>query len=654
MPKSMPKLKPIPFACAALCGLAAVLTLPQLLNWQPDTTHSVLMAALFVLLTAMGARLLLSRDGRLKGFSLAFGLALALCQLTGYRLDAAGTVGGGGLWLLLAALALSPAMGFCFAAFVRFCGGYTRQAGNGETVAAGDDDSGTMVAAAAVSRGSKAKAGKGGDTVAAAKAGNGGDTAAKAGNGEEAEKPLNPRRVFWLSFGGILLCWLPYYLAYFPGMFNFDAAAQTAQFQSGYYNTVYPLIHTLLLKGFYELGGALGSYNIGVALYTAVQAAAVAAAMAYAVAYVARQGCVKAMVVKLAVLFALLPFYPLLAMSTTKDLFFSAALLCLMLQLHAGWQQPERWRTLRGAAPTVLLTAAVCLLRTNGALAIAFGLAVGVMMLWKTGCWKRFAAVMLCGLVLFASVNTGLKAATHASGTGIREALSIPLMQVARVHALAAARGETLPEEAAVLEFIPDADRYVPHLSDGVKRHATVGVSNMPEFLRLWAALGLREPAVYWDAFLYLNKAYWYMDDQSHLDIYAERGDHGYMETKAHEGYGVTRESLWPSLEASLDRLFVANDYRQIPILSAMIEPGFWCWVLWAVMALALYRRRQSAVFCSAMLFGLFITMMLGPCAYIRYAYPLALCALPLLGLCLSEPDRLNTPMLNAVNKENP
>lgn len=574
----------IPSALAALCGLAAIMALPGLLLWSQDVTHSAAMPALFVLLWQMGKRSLAVKDKRLRRFSLVFGFAFALCQLAGYRLDAAGTVGGERtvLWLFVAALGCTPALGYLFAAFVKLCGQFSRRE---------------------LDRGQPRK--------------------------------LSDGQVFWLAFTVICLCWLPYWLAYFPGMFNFDAAAQTAQFQSGYYNTVYPLVHTLFLKLCYELGAAMGSVNAGIAIYTGIQIVSLAASMAYAVVYLYRLGVVRGMTVGMLLIFALLPFHPLLAMSTTKDLFFSAALLMLMLRLHAHYHQERQG----GWVSTALLCAAVCLLRTNGIAAVGAALVAGLWMLRKDGRWKHFAAAMLCGLVLFAGGNAVMKAAVKPAGTGIREGLSVPLMQVARAYALAQEKGETLPEEAQILEFIPDADRYMRHLSDGVKRHATVGVSNMPEFLKVWAAVGARDPAVYWDAFLYLNKAYWHIDDQTHLDIYAERGDHGYMETKAHEGYGVTRASLLPRLESELDRLYVDNAYRSIPVLATVLEPGFWCWLLWAVMALALYRRNWGAIFSSVMLLGLFATMMIGPCAYIRYAYPLALCALPLLGICLGDPS---------------
>ena len=129
------------------------------------------------------------------------------------------------------------------------------------------------------------------------------------------------------------------------------------------------------------------------------------------------------------------------------------------------------------------------------------------------------------------------------------------------------------------------------------------------------------------------------MDDTTHLDIYAERGGHGYMETAAQSGYGVSRASLWPGLMETLDRLFVENEYRRIPLVSALIEPAFWCWLFFGALWLAIFRRDRGALLFGLPLAGIYLTLLFGACAYLRYALPLALGALPLTGLLQNPPE---------------
>lgn len=570
----------MPGLAAAAFALAAAGSLPRLLNWSMDATHSAVMLLLAVLLWRAGKAVLEENNRRLRRFSLAFGLAFAFCQLLGARLDSAGTVSGGVPLLLVCTLCCTPAAGGLFLLLARKTNG----------------------------------------AVSAPK-----------------EGTVASKRTFWLTFGALLLCWLPYYLAYFPGMFNYDSAGEAAQFTTGQYNGAFPPLHTLLLAAFYRLGGAVGSYNAGIALYTAVQACAAAAALAYANALLCRRGVKRGFRVLLAAAYGLLPGFPLLVMSTTKDLFFCAALLPLLCLLAEGGREPERLKKRGYAAAVVLLTALSCLLRPNGAAAIGMALIFGWFWMPREG-RRRFAALLLCGLLLFAGANQGMKAVLHPSKTGLRELLSIPLAQVSRVYVR---HQETLtePEKEEILSLIPDAERYQPHLADGVKRHTAVGVSTLPRFLRLYGRLLRQYPAEFADAWAFLTKGYWHLDDTTHLDIYAERGGHGYMETAAQPGYGVSRVSLWPGLMEEMDRLFVENEYRRIPILSALIEPAFWCWLFFGALWPAVFRRNREALLFALPLAGIYLTLLFGACAYLRYALPLALGALPLTGLLQNPPE---------------
>jgi len=569
-----------------LCAAAAAFLLPGLLRLPHTATHHWLYALGTAAVFAASRALLAQTRGRLRTYALGLGFAFALCQLAGARLDAADTLGGmrAALALLACALALAPAMGAGFAWLAR----------RAEEI--------------------------------------------RASEGER----LRGGWVFWGCFAAILLAWLPMYLAYYPGMFNYDSTGEITQVLAHSYDGNFPIAHTLLLGAFYRLGEALGSYNTGIALYTALQCAALAASMAYAALYLYRLGCARWLWLGMTALFALLPTHSLMAMCTTKDLFFSAALLVLMLRLHALWRTPKSARV-RDFAIIAALTALLCLMRNNGVLAIlAAALGAPSALAAHERSRRRVLAALLCGVVVFGTVTAGLGAVTHPRRGGIREWLSVPLMQVARVWAKADETGEILSEDAEIRAFIPQVERYQRHLADGVKRKATVGVVNMPQFLSLWGRLFAQHPADFVDAAAYLTKGYWHLNDETHLDIYAERGNHGYLETVNQDGLGVTRQSVLPGLMERMDALFVENGYRSVPLLATVVEPAFWCWMICALVVWMAYRRDRGGLWAASLLMGLFASMLFGPCAYIRYAYPLALCAPALLGLGLARPRSEN------------
>ena len=567
---------------ALVLTLAAVLMLPALLLLQPETTHSFVYVLGAALVFAAEWKMLRVEDRRLRRYALWFGLAFGFFQLAGWRLDAAETLGGlaPAVLLMLSSIALAPAAGYGFVLIVRAF-----------------------------------------DRLKLCD-----------------EEPKHGKKVFWLSFGLILLCWLPVFLAYYPGMFNFDSTGEITQIVSRTFDGNFPIVHTLLLGAFYRIGEMLGSYNAGIALYTIAQCAATAAAMAYSCAYLHTLRLPRWTWIGMAAVYALLPMHSMMAMCTTKDLFFCAALLVLMIRLHALWLNPEKWMQPLQWLTVAALVLGMCVMRNNGIFSVV-AVAVAAVPFFKhhKAARVRLLAAMLLGTVALGAVTAGLNAVYHPRRGGVREWLSVPLMQVARVYDEAVKDGRELKEAAEIEAFIPDVDRYQRHLADGVKKHATLGVVNMPQYLNLWCRLFTQYPADFADATCYLTKAYWHLDDETHLDIYAERGDHGYLETKNQDGLGVTRDSKLPGLMHKLDELFVQNEYRRIPVLATVVEPAFWCWGVCIVILLAMYRRDRGTILCSMLLAGLFLSMLFGPCAYIRYAYPLAICALPLLGMCLSH-----------------
>ena len=125
-----------------------------------------------------------------------------------------------------------------------------------------------------------------------------------------------------------LVCWLPVFLAYYPGLFTYDVAGQVTK-TFGSYNTHQPLLHTLYIKFFYNFigGKVLNDYTSGIALATIAQMIIFSASLSYAQAFL-RKSNVSKLVRYLLILFVCTsPIFSLLAISMTKDTFFTCGVL---------------------------------------------------------------------------------------------------------------------------------------------------------------------------------------------------------------------------------------------------------------------------------------------------------------------------------------
>ena len=104
----------------------------------------------------------------------------------------------------------------------------------------------------------------------------------------EAARPA--RMPLWGYMLILLLCWLPVWLAYFPGMLNYDFPGEYGQHLESSYSTLHPLLHSALVNAIITLGELAHSRTFGLFLMTALQMALFAAALAYACVFAQKRG----------------------------------------------------------------------------------------------------------------------------------------------------------------------------------------------------------------------------------------------------------------------------------------------------------------------------------------------------------------------------
>lgn len=447
------------------------------------------------------------------------------------------------------------------------------------------------------------------------------------GNG--ASKPGGKLISDWII---IMIGWFPVLLAYYPGIFAYDASNQVMQVMSGSYSTHHPLLHTLLLGCFFKWGNNLGSNNTGILLYSIVQMAILAWAMAWAVDYMKKRGMGRGTYIILMAFYIFFPVNSMLAISTTKDVLFSAFCLIVMIFLMKVTDTPELWRQKGLVLAGSVALAGMMLFRNNALYACILFCPLFFFCLKRY--WKNYLGWVGISLILTGVISLSMGMILRPENGSVVELLSVPLQQMARVGYY---HGDEL--DSAVKEelyhFIPEnvVERYAPNISDGVKNFVD-GTSIKEEsfrFLRIYVKLGLNWPREYLNAFACLTQGFWYIEDTSHAHIYGVGMESrlGYMLTNYKsmpEGYEVTHVSYFPQLEYLLEKLFSDNKYLKAPILSVLFAPAFWEWMLVGYTVIVLYKRRYDMLIPVLFLIGYQLTLLLGPVCLIRYVYPVVIC----------------------------
>lgn len=408
---------------------------------------------------------------------------------------------------------------------------------------------------------------------------------------------VSEARVCWkktLLYAVIMfICWLPYFLAYYPGLVFGDTVNSLGQIASGQYTNHHPFAYTMLIRaclGLTHLVG-LGS-TAGCALYTLLQMLLISVGLGYIFAWLVARLNIKVGVV-LAFLYGLSPYVATFSIALWKDPLFSVALavltaLLLELLLRISLQEAgdaTRYKPL--LVWIAIMSAATCLLRSNGIFVIGLtALALlAVAVVW--GCRKRHAwrdmlgggAVMLCTALVCLVITGPLYSALGVQKASNAEGFGVPLNQMARVMALEGAASESDKEYMnALVSGKSYLDNYHPTCTDRLKWDEGFRNELLEEgFWEHWLSMFAKNPITYFEAWELQTCGFWMPNIPGSFEVDSWNIRSGVPCNvfgdflASANGYGVNPRNLFGFSEAR--ELFPVDGYS-IPI----------AWIFWLLL----------------------------------------------------------------------
>ena len=470
------------------------------------------------------------------------------------------------------------------------------------------------------------------------------------------------RTYYWICVGLLLLCFLPVFLAYYPGPLAYDIAHQLVQgplaaastnpevvSRAVAFSTPNPLPHTLYMEFFYFILGEkvfipLGlsgnaAHTLAIALSNILQMFIVALCCSLLHQLLYRLNWKKPLRIFLLLFNGLLPTISLMAITTTKDTLFSAFLVVLVTALCYFELTPDY----KGRIPMLIIGLLMsCLMRHNGIYGVLIMLVVSSLHLLRQ---HRKNAVTLIAVTIVTSIcyfgiSNGLRIGLDALGGNPNEMLAVPYQQVACVYKHQSLH-DTLSEsdKEAILTFIPNADNYNPATMDSVKMGAHAS-DNYGEFFKLYLQLLVRYPGDYIQSFLDLTRGYWYFMDDSFTDVYgaAIESRSGCLLTGYADGFEVVHKSLLPPLEAVYERLFSNNSYLKMFLLRLLMSPALYLWAIILPVFYGMENKQGSLITPTSLVLAIILTYLAGPCALLRYALPYILCVPAVWAMLMPSP----------------
>ena len=433
---------------------------------------------------------------------------------------------------------------------------------------------------------------------------------------------------FWFSFIAIVICYIPYMIAFYPAIMGYDPANQIKEvmgIHTRYMDSVVlldpnmtltnfnPIVHTLILGNCFKLGYNIGNVNLGLFLYSIIQVIVLVSVLSYSIYYMKKEKVPTILLYITLGIYALVPVFPFYAMSTVKDTFFSAFILLYIIKLYDIIKNKQ---TTKDYVILFLISVLVILFRNNGIYTVM--LSMPFLLISLKDKRKPIITVIVCLLACYIGYGKVLLPSLKISNTSVREMLSIPFQQTARVVKY---RGDELPEEEKeaidkILIYDTLAERYEPDLSDAVKnkynKYATS--EELMDYFKVWFNQFFRYPVDYLDAtinnvygYFYPNTSKWYFY-------------HGYNSKLEEAGFDYHYNDMkW--LRDGL--VGYGNVFPYIPVIGMFLNIGFVVWLYFIILGFLIINKSSKYIPVILPALSLILVCIAGPAnTYFRYAQP--------------------------------
>jgi len=462
------------------------------------------------------------------------------------------------------------------------------------------------------------------------------------------DKPRLPNtRTLNLPMWGYMLiliaCWTPLLLAFYPGMMNYDVFIEYGQFLGGW-NDRHPMLYLVFTYFFYRIGLLLGQQTLAMLAVSILRMVTFAAALAYACHFLQRKRVSSWILLAITALFALMPIYSVMSVSSAKDTPFAAALLVLSLLCWDMLEDPESFfGKKRTKISFVLMIILTWHMRKNGVAALLLLPAVLIVL---RGHRRQLICLSALGIAASIVLAIGMDVILKPWDQPSFQLYSLPSQQLVRAYNL----GDLSEEERKEIEGWYSSDYGLiinPHLADGAKGYLKEEYlkEHADEFMDLWARIGKKCPRIYIEAFLMLNQGLWYPDDLTHASIYQSQFwvPIGYLQTHFYDmsEYNIHAESLLPKLANLIERICAQNRYQKYPIISILFCTATPLWIIAFSCAQLIVRKKTRYTAVCFGILGLTISYLFGPCTLPRYVLP-TFCLAPVMLILAFSSDSGN------------
>ncbi len=392
---------------------------------------------------------------------------------------------------------------------------------------------------------------------------------------------------FIITFIILFICYLPYIIAFYPGILSPDPSNQIKQFygiptkykdysvmidENVTITNHHPVLHTVILGGLTYFGKTIGSENFGIFIYSILQTLFLITLLSYTISYMKKLNTPIWFRIVSLLIYMFVPIYPLYGMSTLKDVIFAILVIFYIIKLFELIKIANHKIDIKEIITVIILMLFITLFRNNGIYLVLMSFPF-LLIIDKKNRFKLLITLLIPVISYYGFEKVLLPSLKVTPGS-VREVLSIPFQQTARYVKY---YPDDISEEDKnaidkILTYDTLAKRYDPEKSDPVKneynKYATK--DDLKNYFKAWAhGLG-KHPNVYIEATLNNTYGYFYPDAKKWYVYYS------YDTRLSEDGIDYHYNNL-DEFRNTLSNYAVAFPY--IPIIGSIVSIGFCTWL---------------------------------------------------------------------------
>lgn len=437
---------------------------------------------------------------------------------------------------------------------------------------------------------------------------------------------------FTFSIVTILLLWLIYIIAFYPGILSPDPSFQLLQYfnidnkYSEYVNLIdknviitnhHPVLHTLLLGFFTNIGiKFFSSFNIGLFIYTIFQTIILSSTLSYTIKFM-KEINISLKYRKICLLiYSLVPVFPLYALSPVKDVIFGSLIILYIISIYKFIKFKKQIK-FKDIILEIILMVLITLFRNNGIHVIL--LSFPFLIFTNKENLFKFILIFISTILIYFSYSKIILPHFKITNGSIREVLSVPFQQTARY--VKEHKKEVTKKEEVIIDKLLNYDtidtRYNPKLADPVKNEFNKDYTDkdLKNYFDVWFTEFKKHPITYVEATIENTYGYFYpIETNWYVHIKGKKIVNNY-------GFDYHFNEKLKPLRMVLGGFAITFPY--IPFIGLIINIGFNTWILLFMLSYMIYRKEYKDIIYLIPSFILILVCFVSPAnTYFRYALP--------------------------------